>query len=161
MTPPACVTPGAAISPYLPSLSQLPIVQLLSPLLSAQLGLMTHQLTPLATHGQTSEASSLRGRGQWSVSHHEPRLQDNDDDGWALRELVSLGRAREGHFREGVYSQCSYSLRCWPGPGHMRCAVTTAQLRPGAGLASDEIWGDGPITGQLAINTQNGARGKE
>ena len=32
--------------------------------------------------------------------------------------------------------------------------VTTAQLRPGAGLASDEILGDEAITGQLAINTE-------
>ena len=45
-------------------------------------------------------------------------------------------------------------LRCWAARATCDVRVTTTQLRPGAGLASDEIWGDGAITGQLAINTE-------
>ena len=117
--------------------SQLPIVQLLSlPLLSAQLAPADDSppLSPL-TSGHTSEDVSLRGRGQWSAAHHQPRLRRDHDDGRVSGSLVSLGWAREGHFREGVYSQCSSG--CGGGPGQ------SAETRVPAWLRSDEIQRDG------------------
>ena len=62
---------------------------------------MTHLLS-LLTPGHTSEDVSPRGRGQWSAAHHQPRLQRDHEDGRVPGSLVSLGWAREGHFREGV-----------------------------------------------------------
>ena len=62
--------------------------------------------------------------------------------GWQIAwcHWARLGRGiLEKVFIPNVLTLCS------AGPARATCdvRVTTAQLRPGAGLASDEIWGDG------------------
>ena len=96
-------------------ISLLPIVQLLSPQLEPahRDSYLHHQPT---THGGFSLFHALHGLGIFTSSAHDGGLSYRAWIEWVVCYLVTPVWLWEGHFREGVYFQCSRAVcQCRPG----------------------------------------------